>query len=57
MIKTYIVKNEFIGMVLVTVSKSTETDCEEYVNTIYGRHFIPCPKRLEKVMRLILREL
>lgn len=57
MVKTYLVKNEYVGTVLVTVSKDTETSCREYVDTIYGHHFIPCPKRIEKVMRLILREL
>lgn len=57
MVKTYLVRNEFIGTVLVTVSKDTEASCRKYVDTIYGHHFIPCPKRIEKVMRLILREL
>lgn len=55
--RTYLVNNEFVGIVLVTVSKDTEADCREYVDTIYGHHFIPCPKRIEKALRLVLREL
>lgn len=55
--KTYLVKNEFVGVVLVTVTKDTEENCIKYINTIYGHRFLPCPKRIEKVMRLVLREL
>ena len=55
--KTYIVKNQYVGIVLVTVSKNTETDCMKYVDTIYGHRFLPCPKRIEKALRLVLREL
>jgi hypothetical protein len=55
--RTYIVRNKFVGIVLVTVSKNTETDCGKYVDTIYGHHFIPCPKRVANVLRLVLREL
>lgn len=54
---TYIIYNEFVGIVLVTVSKGTEADCRRYVDTIYGHHFLPCPKRLRDALRLVLREL
>ncbi len=45
----FLIYNEFVGIVVVKVEKGTTEQKFDYVNKIYGSHFVAIPKKLEKV--------
>lgn len=44
----FFVYNKFTGFIVVNAKKQSKIDCYNYISTIYGTHFIPVPKRIEK---------
>lgn len=44
----FLIYNEFVGFMVVKVTKGTKEQMFDYINEIYGSHFIPIPKKFEK---------
>ena len=44
----FLIHNEFVGFMVVKVTKGTKEQMFDYINEIYGSHFIAIPKKFEK---------
>ena len=45
----FLVYNEFVGIVVIKVTRGTKEQMFDYVNKIYGSRFVSIPKRFERL--------
>lgn len=44
----FLVYNEFVGIIVVKVTRGTKEQMFDYINKIYGSRFVSIPKKFER---------